>query len=508
MEDLIMQMNNVTKTFPGVVALSDVNLDIRRGEVMALCGENGAGKSTLIKILSGIYPAGSYQGEVIFDGQKTNFAHVKDSENAGVATIFQELELIKELSIAENTFLGNQPTKFGMITWEKAYASAKNYLKEVGLDINPSEKIKNLSIAQQQLVEIAKALTKNAKLLVLDEPTSSLTDTEVEILFNIIRKIKANGISCLYISHRLEEVFKIADRVSVLRDGKFIGTREICDTTRDELIYMMVGREINNLFPKVPHPKGKVSLEVKNLTAYDPKIKNKKVLDDISFKAYEGEILGISGLMGAGRTELATCIFGEYDGTYTGEIFINGHKVRIKNSKEAIKQGIAYLSEDRKLYGLVLGMDVKTNITLSSLQKISGLYLNNAKEINEANKYVSYLKIKTPSLEQKVNNLSGGNQQKVVVGKWLMAGPKILIMDEPTRGIDVAVKYEMYKIMNQLVEEGTTVIMISSELPEIMGMADRVIVVRNGKAVAELEQTEIQQEIIMKHATGVGASQC
>lgn len=503
MDEFILEIKGITKKFPGVTALDNVNLTVKPAEVLALCGENGAGKSTLIKILSGVYPHGTFDGEVFFNNAEVKFHGVRDAEEIGITTIYQELELIKELSVAENIFLGKKPTQNGLIDWSMVQSEARKLLSEVGLEIDPSVKIKNLGTGQQQMVEICKALSKNAKVLILDEPTSSLTDTEVNMLFKIIRKLKAKGISSIYISHRLDEVFEIADRVSVLRDGQFIGTQDILNTTKDKLIYMMVGREMNNLFPKEVFTRTDVGFEVKNFTVYDPFDSQKKVVDNVSFKAYEGEILGIAGLMGAGRTELATGIFGVYPGKTTGDVLIKGNRCKIRNSKDAIKAGLAYLSEDRKAFGAVLGMNIKENISLASLKKISKLFINQNMEISEANKYVSELKVKAPSIEVKIGSLSGGNQQKVIIGKWLMASPKVLILDEPTRGIDVAAKYEIYKIMNSLVRKGVIVIMISSDLPEIVGMSDRVIIMKDRKIAGEMTSANINQEDIIRIAIGV-----
>ncbi|KMZ53702.1 sugar ABC transporter ATP-binding protein [Dorea sp. D27] len=501
-EKNILEMNHITKTFPGVRALSDVCLEVRYGEVHAVCGENGAGKSTLIKILSGIYPRGSFDGELIVEGVKKQFSNVRDSEDAGIATIYQEIELIQELSVAENIFLGRQPNKYCVIDWMKVRAEAQKALEEVGIDIDAMTKVRELGVGQQQLVEIAKALQQNARVLVLDEPTASLSEGEVDILFRIVRRLRKRNVACIYISHRLDEVFELADRVSVLRDGQYIGTKDVSCITKDELIQMMVGRELKTLFPKEVFQKGSPGFEVRHLTVYDGADKSRKIVDDVSFQASYGEILGIAGLVGAGRTEMIQGLIGALPGKVTGEVIIDGERVKIHSPIDAVRYGIGYVPEDRKGAGAVLGMSVRENITLASLKKIFRTFINGSRETSEADKYVSYLQIKTPSIEQKVENLSGGNQQKVVIGKWLLTDSRVLILDEPSRGIDIAVKAEIYKIMNELVKKGVIVIMISSELPEILGMSDRIIVMREGRIAVCAGRDEMNQEIIMKYATG------
>jgi D-xylose ABC transporter ATP-binding protein len=501
--DYVLEMNNIVKEFPGVRALSNVSFKVKRGEIHALCGENGAGKSTLMKVLSGVYPYGTYEGSIVIDGKEMRFANIKEAEEAGIAIIYQELTLVKQLSVGENIFLGNEPNVNGIINWDQLYFDSKKWLKEVGLNISPETKVANLGVGQQQLIEIAKALAKNAKILVLDEPTAALAEGEVENLMHILSELRKKGVTCIYISHKLEEVFKIADRVTVLRDGVTISTNEVKDLNEDRIISMMVGREMNERFPRVSHTPSDVVLEVKNFTVYDMDIPNKKIVDNVSFKARRGEILGVSGLVGAGRSELMMAIFGAYPGRYEGEVYIEGKKVNINNPVDAIKAGIGLLSEDRKRYGLVLLMDVLKNITLSSLDKVSnGGVLNSNEEIKYSNKYVKEIKIKTPSLETCVNNLSGGNQQKVVIAKWLMTNPKVLILDEPTRGIDVGAKFEIYNIMNELIEKGVVIIMVSSELPEILGMSDRILVMHEGKINGEYIWSEATSEKIMYSATG------
>ncbi|SMB99478.1 xylose ABC transporter ATP-binding protein [Thermanaeromonas toyohensis ToBE] len=503
MSEYILEMRNITKVFPGVKALDNVTFRVRKGEIHGLCGENGAGKSTLMKILSGVYPYGTYEGDIVIEGEVKRFRNIKDSERAGIAIIYQELALVKYMTVGENIFLGEEPARAGIINWTKVYADTRAILRELNMDINPYTKVMNLGIGHQQMVEIAKAISKRAKILILDEPTSALTEAEVEHLLNILRDLKNRGVTCIYISHKLQEVLKIADTITILRDGKTVHTDKTENLTEDRIISFMVGRELTQRFPRVKHIPGEVVMEVKNLTVYDPEIPTKKVVDNVSFAVKKGEILGIAGLMGAGRTEMALAIFGAYPGKVTGEIYLNGRKLTIRNPEEAIRSGIAYLSEDRKRYGLIPLMDVQENITLPSLHKMSRWgVINTNQKIKIAQDLVNDLRIKTPSLMQKVMNLSGGNQQKVVLAKWLTAQPQVLILDEPTRGIDVGAKFEIYTLMNELIEKGVCVIMISSELPEILGMSDRILVLHEGRITGEFNQREADQEKIMHCATG------
>lgn len=503
MSEYILEMKEICKEFPGVRVLDHVNFKLRKGEVHALCGENGAGKSTLIKILSGIYPEGTYSGEVLLNATKQTFRGIKDSEHAGIATIYQELTLVKYMTVGENIFLGNEPLKGFQIDWNEVYAQTGLALKKLGLNINPHSKIMNLGIGQQQLVEIAKAMTKKAKIFVFDEPTAALTESESEHLLNIIRQLKNEGITSIYISHKLNEVLEIADSITILRDGKSIASVRKEELTEDRVISLMVGRELNERFPKIQHTLGETILKVENFTLYDKDIPNKKRVNNVSFQACKGEILGIAGLMGAGRTELAQGIFGVYQGKKEGKVFLKGEELAVKNPRDAISRGVVYLTEDRKRYGLVLIQDIKENIALANLDKISSLgIIDQSKKIKESRNYAKELKIKAHSLEQMVGKLSGGNQQKVVLAKWLMSDPKVLILDEPTRGIDVGAKYDIYNIMNQLVEQGICIIMISSELPEILGMCDRILVLSEGKLTGELSAKEATQEKIMQYATG------
>lgn len=506
MGQYLLEMRHIVKEFPGVRALDQVCLQVKPGEIHALVGENGAGKSTLMKILSGVYPFGSYEGEILINGEVKKFFGTKDSEAAGIGIIYQELALVKQMNICENIFLGNEIQRHGVINWNRAMEETKQLLELVGLEDSPDTKILHLGIGKQQLVEIAKSLSKNVKLLILDEPTAALNEDDSENLLNIIRGLKQQGISCIYISHKLKEVKAIADRITIIRDGKTIETLENdASVTQDRIITGMVGREITHLFPRKEHLPGETVLKVAHWTVYHPEIPDKKLIDNVSFEVRRGEILGIAGLMGAGRTELMMSLFGAFGEKCTGEIWIDGKEVKIKGPRDAIQNGLCYLSEDRKKNGLVLMMDIKENITLASLEQIAGLKgINGNEEIKVANHFVKALNIKTPSLEQKTRNLSGGNQQKVVIAKWLMANPKILVLDEPTRGIDVGAKNEIYHIMNQLVDQGVCIIIISSELPEILGMSDRILVMHEGKFTAELHWKDATQEQIMVYATGNG----
>jgi len=521
MSEHIFEMENISKEFPGVKALDGVTFRVKKGEIHALVGENGAGKSTLMKVLSGVYPYGSYTGHIRVRGEEVQFKHIKDSEATGIVVIYQELALVRQLNICENMFLGNEVQTAGIINWHEAFNRTKTFLKEVGLDVNPETKVINLGIGQQQLVEIAKALSKNAEILILDEPTAALNEEDSRNLLNILRGLKAKGVTCIYISHKLEEVMSIADSVTVLRDGHSIHSQDIHadgGMTEDKMINLMVGRKLTSRFPRKDHQAGAVVMEVKNWTVFHPELQGKKIIDNISFKIRRGEILGIAGLMGAGRTELFLSLFGRsYGVDITGEIVMNGDKVEFHSPGDAINAGFTYLSEDRKGKGLVLGMDIQSNITMASLRKLRkganqekgvdkevsrGGVINSLKEVRVANHYVKQLAIKTPSVEQKVQNLSGGNQQKVVIGKWLMADPQVLILDEPTRGIDVGAKFEIYNLMNELVDRGVAIVMISSELPEVLGMSDRVLVIHQGRLTGELPWQEATQEKAMYYATG------
>jgi D-xylose transport system ATP-binding protein len=501
-------MRRIRKEFPGVTALDQVDFSVKEGEVHVLVGENGAGKSTLMKVLSGVYPADTYTGEILINDRAVAFHSIKDSEKAGVAVIYQELTLIKYMNVCENIFLGNEILKNGLINWDMTFLRAREVLTEVGLSINPATKVLNLGIGTQQLVEIAKAVAKKARILVLDEPTSALTEKEIEHLMELLRAFRSRGMTCIFISHKLKEVFQIADRITVLRDGRTVGTFNAGEMTEDKLISLMVGRELTQRFPaskRKPEDiaKNKNALEVKNWTVYDPEITGKIALNNINFSARQGEILGISGLMGAGRTELMLSILGVWGKKASGEVRLFGKPISTNSPSEVIGAGIDYLSEDRKGSGLVLISNVKDNMALPSLySRLKHGLIDQDGELSAVEQMIASLRIKTPSVEQLVQNLSGGNQQKVALGKWLLTKPKVIILDEPTRGIDVGAKYEIYTIMQGLAEMGISIIMISSELPEILGMSDRILVMYEGKITGELLRSEATQEKIISYAIG------
>lgn len=503
--DYILEMKGISKSFPGVKALADVDFKVARGHVHALVGENGAGKSTLIKIISGVYTHGSYEGQMFLDGKEMNFQSIRDVEKAGIACIHQELNVVPELSVSENIFLNEKPTRFGFIDFDKMYVDAMKLLKQIGLNtegginISPDEKVKNLGIGHKQMVEIAKALAKEVRLLILDEPTAALTEAEVDILLDIVCKLRGEGVTCIYISHRLDEVMRIADEITILRDGQTIDTRSRADLDKETMISLMVGRELKNMFPRVPHTRGDLVLEIKNYCVNHPDIADKMLIDHVHLCAYKGEILGISGLMGAGRTELFTALYGAYREEGTGEVLINGNQVNIKSPLDALRKGFFLISEDRKKLGLNLIMSVKENTTLAALRKVSKYgILDDDKEVEYTNHYKKSLQIATPDICSTVSCLSGGNQQKVVIAKALVCEPQIIVLDEPTRGIDVGAKYEIYKLMNDLVEQGVVVIMISSEMEEILGMSDRIITMANGKITGEFDISEATQEILLQ----------
>jgi len=502
MEKTILEMKNITKVFPGVKALDNVNMDVVQGEIHALVGENGAGKSTLMNILSGVHPYGTYTGDIIYYDKECKFRNIRDSEHVGIVIVHQELELVPYLSIAENIFLGNERAKNRIIDWDRTHYEANQLLKRVGLKEDTQKPVKDIGVGKQQLVEIAKVLSKEVKLLILDEPTAALTDEESENLLKLLLQFKKEGITSILISHKIHEVSEVADRITILRDGETIETlvKGVDDIGVDRIVKGMVGRELTDRFPKRESDIGEVTFEVMNWNVYDPLDEDKKVIKNASMNVRKGEVVGIAGLMGAGRTEFAMSLFGKAFGrNISGETIINGKEVELKNVRSAIKSGIAYLTEDRKSAGLILNFDIKTNITLAGLDKVSNkTVINQNKEIRAAEEYVGKLNIKTSGLTQIAGNLSGGNQQKLILSKWTFVEPDILILDEPTRGIDVGAKYEIYLIINKLVSEGKSVIFISSELPEIIGLSDRVFVMNNGRIVGELKKGEATQESIMK----------
>jgi D-xylose transport system ATP-binding protein len=498
----LLEMKEITKEFPGVKALDGVTFDLAAGEFHALVGENGAGKSTLMKVLSGVYPAGTYGGEIFVNGELKQFQNIREAENTGIAIIFQELSLVKELTVGENIFLGKEPSRFGIINWSELYQRATRLMKDLHLSIDPRTPVGNLGIGQQQLVEIAKALSQNAKILVLDEPTAALTESEVETLFAILEKLKQRGVGMIYISHKLDEVFAMSDRITVLRDGRTVGTASREDLTKEKVISMMVGRDVGDIFPKQAHEFGASILEVKNLTAFDTET-GKKLVDNVSFSIRKGEVLGIAGLMGAGRSELLMTIFGAWLGRTSGEIYVEGRKTEIDSPAEAIKNGIGFVTEDRKRFGLILEQTILENMTLAGLKQISGAFLTNrSREVVAANGSMQSLRVKANSPLTVANTLSGGNQQKVVLGKWLLTNPKVLFLDEPTRGIDVGAKQEIYAEINKLAKKGLAIVMVSSELPEVLGLSDRVLVLHEGKLTGEFTRAEATPEKVMVAATG------
>ncbi len=494
MKNKILEMQHVCKVFPGVKALDNVHLNVYQGKVMALLGENGAGKSTLMKILSGVYQ--KTEGTLIYKGKNLEVHNPKEAQLQGISIIHQELNLIDELSIGENIFLGREPkTKFGNINWKKLYAESEKLLIPLNISISPRSNVKHLSIGQKQMVEIAKALSFDAELIIMDEPTDALTDQETEKLFEVIKKLRKDGKSIVYISHRLKEIFEICDDVTVIRDGQFIDEKPVSEIDEDGLIEMMVGRKLEDQYPYIREEEGSTALDVTAL--------ENEMVRNVSFELKKGEILGVAGLMGAGRTELAKTIYGAYKAS-GGEVRVDGKLVNIRSERDAIASGITYVSEDRKKDGLVLGMSVKENISLAALKQItSGPVINHMEETRIAKEFIGQLSIKTPSENQRVKNLSGGNQQKVSISKSLLTKPKVLILDEPTRGIDVGAKKEIYDLMNEFKSEGMSVLMISSEIPELLGMCDRIMVMHEGEVFGILDREEATQEAIMRLAVGM-----
>ncbi len=501
----ILQMQSITKEFPGVRALDDVNLSVRTGTIHSICGENGAGKSTLMKVLSGVYPYGTYDGKIIFQGKEMKFKNIKESEGAGIAIIHQELTMIPELSITENIFMGNEILKNGLIDWAEEKRRTYEILEKVGLSINPDILIKHLGVGQQQLVEIAKALSKNVKLLILDEPTSALNESDSANLLELMKDLKSRGITCIMISHKLNEIAAISDAVTVIRDGHTVESYDVVagEVDEDKIIKAMVGRSIENRYPEHESHPGEVIFEVKNWCVEDPDVEGRMVCKHESFNVRAGEIVGFAGLMGAGRTELMRSIFGKNYGIYRGgTIKIKGKEVKLNSVESAIKHGIAYVPEDRKNLGLNLLDCIRTTVVAADLDKITkhGMLDLNEEKV-AAEDYRNQLKIKTSHVDKGVTTLSGGNQQKVVLSKWMFTEPDILILDEPTRGIDVGAKYEIYKLIHQLADAGKAVILVSSELPELLGMADRIYTIFEGSITGEISAEEADQEILMKKMT-------
>jgi putative multiple sugar transport system ATP-binding protein len=496
----ILEMRDITKTFPGVKALSNVNLVVEEGEIHAVVGENGAGKSTLMKVLSGVYPSGTYDGKIIYRGQECHFKGIHDSERLGIVIIHQELALVPMLSIAENIFLGNEHAKYGVIDWNANEARAQDLLKKVGLNEDPKTLITNIGVGKQQLVEIAKALSKEVELLILDEPTASLSEKDSQALLDLLLEFKQQGITSILISHKLNEVSRVADRITILRDGQTIETLDKHEITEDRIITSMVGRPLEDRFPPRDPKIGDVVLEVKNWSVYHPLHADRQVIKGINLSVRKGEVVGIAGLMGAGRTEFAMSLFGRSFGrNITGEVFLNGRKIDTSTISKAVSHGIAYVTEDRKTYGLNLIDHIMGNITIANLQGVSRLgVVDDLRELDAANDYRARTNIRSSGVYQKTGNLSGGNQQKVVLSKWLFANPDVLILDEPTRGIDVGAKYEIYTIIARLAAEGKAIIVISSEMPELLGISDRIYVMNEGRIVGEMAASEASQEKIMR----------
>ncbi|GAA3909794.1 xylose ABC transporter ATP-binding protein [Gibbsiella dentisursi] len=498
----LLEMKNITKQFGVVKAVDNVSLQLDAGQVLSLCGENGSGKSTLMKVLCGIYPHGNYQGEIYFSGDLLTAKTIRDTEQKGIAIIHQELALVKQMTVLENMFLGSEWGRFGLMDYDAMFLRCQRMLAQVKLAVDPHTRVGELGLGQQQLVEIAKALNKQVRLLVLDEPTASLTENETATLLAIIRDLRDHGIACIYISHKLNEVKAISDLICVIRDGKHIGTRAAASMSEDDIIAMMVGRELTELYPQEPHDIGEVILQVENLSAWHPVNRHVRRVDDVSFTLRRGEILGVAGLVGSGRTETMQCLFGAYPGRWQGRITIDGQPATINNCRQAMEYGIAMVPEDRKRDGIVPVMGVGANMTLAALGDFSGRLttLDDAREQATIQQSLARLRVKTSSPELAIARLSGGNQQKAILAKCLLLNPKILILDEPTRGIDIGAKQEIYKLINQLVQQGIAVIVVSSELPEVLGLSDRVLVMHQGQIKASLTNRGLTQEQVMEAA--------
>ena len=509
----LLACDRVSKRFPGVLALDQVCFELHAGEIHALCGENGAGKSTLIKVLCGVWPHGTYEGEVRIDGEPARFAGVDDAEAAGIAVIYQELALVPEMTVAENLFLGNEPTRgtgrWGLIDWHRAYADAQKLLETYAIDLDPTDRVGDLGVGQQQLVEIAKALSKDARILLLDEPTAALTESETELLMGILRKLKRIGVTSVYISHRLEEVLDISDRVTILRDGQNAGTLDTAATHREQIIQLMVGRDIGELFPRQASPAGDVVLETSGLTVTAPG-HPRPILEDVSFHVRAGEIVGLGGLMGSGRTELLMHLIGSFGQRAAGDVRLDGEALPAVSPAQAIRRGMYLVSEDRKRYGAVLSQSIRFNLSLSALRRLIYRWrpfratqlslIDGHAEVDACQGTFDRLGVRAPGLETPAGSLSGGNQQKVVLGKALMTRPRVIFLDEPTRGIDVGARREIYGLMNRLTAEGLAVVMVSSELPELMGMSDRLLILSSGRVGGVFENTDVSQEELMAAA--------
>lgn len=502
MEQYLLEMNHVTKKFPGVTALSDVTMNLKKGEILGICGENGAGKSTLMKILSGTYPHGTYEGEIFYEGKNVKLTDVNVAKSLGIEMIYQEINMVLGSSIAENLYLGNLPGKGRIVDFKELYRKTDEILKKVNINAKATDRIASLNSGQMQMIALMRTLINEPNILVLDEPTSALTNSEVEQMMTILNELRDKGVSCIYISHKLEEIYRICDRVLVLRDGQCISCRNIDEVEEDTLIEEMVGRKVSNLYPKITTEIGDTVLSVKNLSIPHPTIKNKKIIDNISFDLRKGEILGIGGLVGAGRSEILSAIFGSLVSGVDKQVFINGKETEIRKPADAINAGIGYVTEERKLNGFVWMLSIRDNMYLPSLKDIPmrGLFIDEKKENENCKTIFDRLRIKAPSIHTMINNLSGGNQQKVVLAKWLLKNPHILFIDEPTKGVDVGAKAEIYSFLGELVEQGVSIVMVSSDMPELISISDRVLVISNGHITGEFNKNEISEEAVMRSA--------
>lgn len=503
MQEIVLQMKNVVKRFPGVIALKDVNMELYSGEILGICGENGAGKSTLMKVLSGSYAAGEYEGEIYVHGQQMKFKGVHDAQAQGIEMVYQEMNMMLDASIAENLYVGNLPCKKGFLDYAKLYSDSRDLLKKAALDLDPRMPVRPLNSGQMQLLSLMRAVAKNPRILVLDEPTTALTDQEVDVLMDILDNLRKSGVSCLYISHKLDELYRICDRVLVIRDGQTINSYPMHEVEKNRLIEDMVGRKVENMYPKQVHPIGDEVLRVEHLSVPHPNIRDRYIVEDISFGLRKGEILGIGGLVGAGRSETIGAIFGQYTNGVKKTVYIDGKQVNITCPRDAIANGIGFITEERKRNGIIWMLSIRENMSVANLKKLSTKFIMNRKRENEeCQKQMDALRIKAPTMQTKLIQLSGGNQQKVILGKWLMSNPRILFVDEPTKGIDVGTKADFYKIMGDLTRQGVSIIMVSSDMPELISMSDRVLVLAGGKITAELyrDKGEISETVIMEAA--------
>lgn len=501
MSQKLLEMKNVTKRFPGVIALNNVQIDLKQAEILGIVGENGAGKSTLMKVLSGSYSHSQYEGDILIDGQKVVFNNVKDAQESGIEMVYQEINVMLDASVAENIFVGNLPMKAGFVDFPKLYADTQELLDLAKLSIPPQIHVRPLNSGQMQTISLLRAYAKNPRILVLDEPTTALTDSEVDNLMELLDTLRKKGTSCIYISHKLDEIYRICDRVTVMRDGQTISTRPITEITEDVMVEEMVGRKIEDLYPKTQTTIGDEVLRVENLTVPHPTIPGKNIVENISFSARQGEILGLGGLVGAGRSETLGAIFGQYAKGVTKTVYIRGKEVQIRNPEEAIAHGIGFITEERKKNGIVWMTSIRENISLASLPKLSGrFFMKRKQEKDEVQELFKNLRVKAPSMETKIVALSGGNQQKCILGKWLLNNPDILFVDEPTKGIDVGTKADFYMLLSDMAARGVTIVMVSSDMPELISMSDRVLVLNEGRITAELTGSEINETAVMKAA--------